>query len=93
MAAYRVREFSGLLLVFLTNNFNLPALAIAHPCQRCWQVELFYKWITQYLQIRTFFDTSENAVKIQVWIAVSVHVHVAIIKNARNPKHRSTQSV
>ena len=67
-------------LVFLTNNFSLPALTIAELYRHRWQVELFFKWIKQHLRIKSFFGTSENAVKTQVWIAVSVYVLVAIIK-------------
>ena len=65
---------------FLTNNFVLPALTIARIYQSRWQVELFFKWIKQHLRIKTFFGTSENAVKTQIWIAVSVYVLVAIIR-------------
>jgi hypothetical protein len=66
--------------VFLTNNFSLPALTITELYRYRWQVELFFKWIKQHLRIKSFFGTSENAVKTQVWIAVSVYVLVAIIK-------------
>ena len=66
--------------VFLTNNFTLPALTITRLYRYRWQVELFFKWIKQHLRIKSFFGTSENAVKTQVWIAVSVYVLVAIIK-------------
>jgi hypothetical protein len=66
--------------VFLTNNFSLPALTIAELYRCRWQVELFFKWIKQHLRIKSFFGTSENAVKTQIWIAVSVYVLVAIIK-------------
>jgi len=66
--------------VFLTNNFTLPALTVAELYKRRWQVELFFKWIKQYLRIKAFYGTSPNAVKTQVWIAVSVYVLVAIIK-------------
>lgn len=65
---------------FLTNNFALPALTIAQLYKCRWQVELFFKWIKQHLSIKRFFGTSENAVKTQVWIAISVYVLVAIIK-------------
>ncbi len=71
-------------LVFLTNNMALPALTIAHLYKCRWQVELFFKWIKQHLRIKTFYGTSENAVKTQVWIAVSVYVLVAIIKKQLN---------
>lgn len=67
-------------LVFLTNNFTLPALTIARLYKSRWQVELFFKWIKQHLRIKTFFGTSENAVKTQIWIAISVYVLVAIVK-------------
>ena len=67
-------------LVFLTNNFMLPALTIAQLYRCRWQVELFFKWIKQHLRIKSFFGTSENAVKTQIWIAVSVYVLIAIVK-------------
>jgi transposase len=73
-------------LVFLTNNFSLPALTIAELYRYRWQIELFFKWIKQHLRIKSFFGTSENAVKTQVWIAVSVYVLVAIIKKRLNIK-------
>jgi hypothetical protein len=66
--------------VFLTNNLTLPALTITELYRYRWQVELFFKWIKQHLRIKSFFGTSENAVKTQIWIAVSVYVLVAIIK-------------
>ena len=65
-------------LEFLTNNFTLPALTITHIYRCRWQVELFFKWIKQHLRIKAFYGTSENAVKTQIWIAVSVYVLVAI---------------
>ena len=67
-------------LVFLTNNFTLPAFTITELYRCRWQVELFFKWIKQHLRIKAFFGTSENAVKSQIWIAVSVYVLVAIVK-------------
>ena len=67
-------------LYFLTNNFLLPPLTIAELYRCRWQVELFFKWIKQNLRIKTFFGTSDNAVKTQVWIAVSVYVLIAILK-------------
>jgi hypothetical protein len=70
--------------VFLTNNFTLPALTVTELYRNRWQVELFFKWIKQHLRIKSFFGTSENAVKTQVWIAVSVYVLVAIIKKRLN---------
>jgi hypothetical protein len=66
--------------VFLTNNFALPALTIAELYKCRWQVELFFKWVKQYLRIKAFYGTSINAVKTQVWIAVCVYVLVAIVK-------------
>ena len=68
------------LFVFITNNFTLTPLVIAQLYKYRWQVELFFKWIKQHLRIKTFFGTSENAVKTQVWIAVSMYVLIAIIK-------------
>ena len=65
---------------FLTNNFVLPALAIAQIYKSRWQVELFFKWIKQHLRIKAFYGTSENAVKTQIWVAVSVYVLVAIVR-------------
>jgi Domain of unknown function (DUF4372)/Transposase DDE domain len=67
-------------LVFLTNNFTLPALTIARLYKCRWQVELFFKWIKQHLRIKAFYGNTENAVKTQVWIAISVYVLVAIMK-------------
>ncbi len=67
-------------LVFLTNNFSLPPMTIAELYRNRWQVELFFKWIKQNLRIKTFYGTSENAVKAQIWIAVSVYLLVAIMK-------------
>lgn len=72
------------ILVFLTNNFTLPPLTIATLYRCRWQVELFFKWIKQNLRIKTFYGTSENAVKTQIWIAVSVYVLVAIMKKQLN---------
>ncbi len=75
---------TGKTLIFLTNNFALPALTVTELYRQRWQVELFFKWIKQHLRIKSFFDTSENAVKTQVWIAVSAYVLVAIIKKRLN---------
>lgn len=75
---------SARTLVFLTNHFQLPALTICALYKCRWQVELFFKWIKQHLRIKRFFGTSENAVKTQIWIAVSVYVLVAIIKKQLN---------
>lgn len=66
--------------VFLTNNFVLPALTIAQLYKCRWRIEIFFKWIKQYLRIKTFFGTTENAVKTQIWTAISVYVLVAIVK-------------
>lgn len=68
------------LLVFLTNHVRLPALTVAQLYRCRWQIELFFKWIKQHLRIKAFFGTSENAVKTQIWIAISVYVLVAIVK-------------
>jgi len=65
---------------FLTNNFTLPAVTIARIYQSRWQVELFFRWVKQHLRIKAFYGTSENAVKTQIWIAVSVYVLVAIVR-------------
>jgi len=73
-------HLAGAFFVLLTNNFALPALTIGELYRCRWQVELFFKWIKQHLRIKAFFGTSENAVKTQVWIAVSVYVLVAIIR-------------
>lgn len=67
-------------LKFLTNNFQLPALMIAQIYKCRWQVELFFKWIKQHLRIKAFYGTSDNAVKTQIWIAVSIYVLVAIVR-------------
>jgi hypothetical protein len=69
-------------LYFLTNNFTLPPLAIASLYKKRWSVEIFFKWIKQNLRIKTFFGLSENAVKTQVWIAISIYVLIAIIKKS-----------
>jgi Domain of unknown function (DUF4372)/Transposase DDE domain len=71
---------TGKRFKFLTNNFTLPALTIAKIYKSRWQVELFFKWIKQHLKIKAFYGTSENAVKTQIWIAVSVYVLVAILR-------------
>src|SRR5216683_1973545 len=82
-ALRRVRYFDAehqRFLVFLTNNFELPALTIANLYKSRWQVELFFKWIKQHLRIKAFYGTSPNAVRTQVWISISVYVLVAILK-------------
>lgn len=71
-------------LIFLTNHFELPALTICSLYKSRWQVELFFKWIKQHLRIKRFYGTSENAVKSQIWIAVSVYVLIAIVKKQLN---------
>jgi len=79
----RIRYFDSekdLRLTFLSNNFLLPALIIAQLYRARWQVELFFRWIKQHLRIKAFYGTSENAVKTQVWVALSVYVLVAIVK-------------
>ena len=75
---------TGKTFVFLTNNFALPAMTIADLYRCRWQVELFFKWIKQHLRIKSFYGTTDNAVKTQIWIAVSVYVQVAIIKKRLN---------
>ena len=80
----RVKDADGKTLVFLTNNTDLPARTIAELYRCRWQIELFFKWIKQHLRIKSFFGTSENAVKSQIWIAVSVYVLVDILKKRLN---------
>jgi len=80
----RIKDATGKTLVFLTNNLDLTARMIADLYRCRWQVELFFKWIKQHLRIKAFFGTSENAVKSQIWIAVSVYVLVAIVKKRLN---------
>lgn len=83
MPLRRIHYFDAeknLRLVFLTNNFQLPALTVAQLYRARWQVELFFRWIKQHLRIRAFHGTSENAVKTQVWVAIAVYVLVAILK-------------
>lgn len=75
---------TGKTLVFLTNQWQLPALTIATLYRSRWQVELFFRWVKQHLRIKRFFGTSENAVKTQIWIAVSVYVLMAIIRKRLN---------
>ena len=76
----KYRDSDGRLLVFLTNDFSLPALMVAELYKGRWQIELFFKWIKQHLRIKVFFGTSANAVKTQIWIAVCVYLLVAITK-------------
>lgn len=79
----RIRYYDESLdkrLVFLTNDFALPAATVAALYKSRWQIELFFKWIKQHLRIKSFYGTSQNAVKAQIWIAVSVYLRVAIVK-------------
>jgi len=79
----RISYFDALTkkrFVFLTNNFSLPAIVIAKLYKCRWQIELFFKWIKQHLRIKAFYGTTENAVKTQIWIAISIYVMVAIVK-------------
>ena len=70
----------------MTNNFAIPVRTVADLYRYRWQVELFFKWIKQHLRIKSFFETSENAVKSQIWIAISVYILVSIIKNHLDSK-------
>lgn len=91
----RVRYYDGISqrrLIFLSNNFLLPALTIAQLYQCRWQVELFFRWIKQHLRIKAFYGTSQNAVRTQVWIAISVYVLVAIVRKRLNLE-RSLHSI
>jgi IS4 transposase len=74
------------VLVFLTNNVDLDATEIAKLYKHRWKIELFFKWIKQNLKIKSFWGTSENAVKVQIWIAISVYILVAIAKKRFNLK-------
>src|SRR5205809_886711 len=78
-------------LVFLSNDFFLPALTVAAIYRQRWQVELFFKWVKQHLRIKRFFGTSPNSVKTQIWIAVAIYVLIAIIKNNCDCRSLSTQ--
>ena len=75
---------AGKTLIFLTNQMTFPATTICALYKNRWHVELFFKWIKQHLRIKRFFGSSENAVKTQIWIAVSVYVLVAIVKKRLN---------
>jgi len=75
---------TGKNFTFLTNNFSIPAITITQLYRSRWQIELFFKWIKQHLKIKSFYGTSENAVKTQIWIAISVYVLVAIAKKRLN---------
>ncbi len=80
-------EETGKTFEFLTNNLTLPALTICALYKQRWQVELFFKWIKQHLRIKSFFGTSENAVKTQIWVAISTYVLIAIIKKRLHLNH------
>ncbi len=80
----KIKDVEGKTLVFLTNHLDLSAQSIADLYRCRWQIELFFKWIKQHLRIKSFFGTSENAVKSQIWIAVSVYVLVAILRKRLN---------
>ena len=80
-------EDTGKTFEFLTNNLTLPALTICALYKQRWQVELFFKWIKQHLRIKSFFGTSENAVKTQIWVAISTYVLIAIIKKRLHLNH------
>ena len=80
----KIKDADGKTLIFLTNNLDLSAKSIADLYRCRWQIELFFKWIKQHLRIKSFFGTSENAVKSQIWIAVSVYVLVAILRKRLN---------
>jgi hypothetical protein len=74
-------------LVFLTNNFKLKAETVAQLYKHRWQIELLFKWIKQHLKVQSFWGYTENAVKIQIWVAISVYVLVAIAEKRLNLKH------
>ena len=86
----RVRYFDAVnnkRLVFLTNNFELPAITIAELYRCRWQVELFFKWIKQHLRIKKFYGNSENAVKGQIWVAIATYVLVLLVKKQMGLAH------
>ena len=78
---------TGKRLVFLTNNFTLPAIVVAQLYRCRWQVELFFKWMKQHLRIKAFYGTSDNAVKIQIWIAISMYVLIALLRKRLKLAH------
>jgi Domain of unknown function (DUF4372)/Transposase DDE domain len=82
-----VKDETGKRIVFLTNNFVLQPTLIADLYRQRWQVELFFKWIKQHLRIKVFYGTSQNAVKTQIWIAISTYVLIAIAKKRLNLSH------
>jgi len=77
-------EKNNHVLIFLTNNFTIPALTVAEFYKWRWHVELFFKWIKQHLRIKAFYGTSENAVKTQIWIAITTYVLMAILRKRIN---------
>jgi IS4 transposase len=88
-----VKDDAGKRLVFLTNNFALKPELIADLYRQRWQVELFFKWIKQHLRIKVFFGTSENAVKTQIWIAISTYLLIAITKKRLHLDHHSLYEI
>jgi IS4 transposase len=88
-----VKDDTGKRLVFLTNNFTLSAELIASLYRQRWQVELFFKWIKQHFRIKVFFGTSENAVKTQIWIAISTYLLIAIAKKRLHLDHHSLYEI
>lgn len=88
-----VKDDKGKRLVFLTNNTTLAPQVIADLYRQRWQVELFFKWIKQHLRIKVFFGTSENAVKTQVWIAISTYLIIAIAKKRLHLEHHSLYEI
>jgi IS4 transposase len=82
-------EDTGKTFEFLTNSLTLPSLTICALYKQRWQVELFFKWIKQHLHIKSFIGISENAVKTQIWVAISTYVLIAIIKKRLHPDHSS----
>ena len=88
-----VKDKTGKRLTFLTNNFTLKPELIAYLYRQRWQVELFFKWIKQHLRIKVFFGTSENAVKTQIWIAISTYVLIAITKKRLHLDHHSLYEI
>ena len=89
---YRDPE-DGRVIIFLTNNFELSALSITQLYKARWQIELFFKWIKQHLRIKAFWGYTENSVKTQIWIAVSVYVLVAIIRKRLSLEERSLYNI
>ena len=88
-----VKDDTGKRLVFLTNNFTLKPELIADLYRQRWQVELFFKWIKQHLRIKVFFGTSENAVKTQIWIAISTYLLIAIAQKRLHLEHHSLYEI